>query len=59
MVGPLTISVGLGLATLTDSHMLCDSDTHNSPKAQYPAIKSQGYNYASFGCKASTHTVVS
>ena len=26
MAGPLTVSIGLGLATLTGSHMLHDSD---------------------------------
>ena len=36
MIGPLTVSLGLGLATLTGSHM------HRSPRAQDPALTSQG-----------------
>ena len=33
MVGPLTISFGLGLATLTGSHMLSVSNAHCSARA--------------------------
>ena len=40
--GPLTVSLGLGLATLTDSHMHRDSDARRSPRAQDPALISQG-----------------
>ena len=42
MVGPLTVSLGLGLATLTDSHKHRDSDTRRSPRAQDLALISQG-----------------
>ena len=42
MVGPLTVSLGLGLATLTCSHMRHDSDTRCSPRAQDPALTLQG-----------------
>ena len=38
MVGPLTVSLGLGLATLTGSHVHRDSDTCRSPRAQDPAL---------------------
>ena len=42
MVGPLTVSLGLGLATLTGSHMHRDSDARRSPRAQDPDLISQG-----------------
>ena len=42
MVGPLTVSLGFGLATVTASHMHRDSDARRSPRAQDPALISQG-----------------
>ena len=55
MVGALTVSLGLGLATLTASHMLSDSDARCSPRSSshIAGIESP------FGYKASTHTVMS
>ena len=59
MVAPLIVSLGLGLITLTGSHMHRDSNVHCSPRAQDPALTSQGYIESPFGYKASTHTVMS
>ena len=42
LVGPFTISLGLGLATLTGSHMHCGSDARYSPRSQDLALTSQG-----------------
>ena len=42
MVGPLTVSLGMDLATLTDSHMHHDSDARCSPIAQDLALTLQG-----------------
>ena len=44
MVGLLTISLGLGLTTLTStgSHMHRVSDAHCSPRSQDPALTSPG-----------------
>ena len=75
MVVPLTVSLGLSLATLTCSHLHHDSDTRCSPRARDPALTSQGYPCdvrarswalglqraieSPFGSKASTHTFMS
>ena len=42
MVGALTVRLGLGLATLTSSHMHHDSDALCSPRAQDLALILQG-----------------
>ena len=42
MIGPLIVSLGLGLTTLTGCHMHRDSDAHCSPRAQDPALTSKG-----------------
>ena len=42
MVDPLIVSLGLGLATVTGSHMHRDSNVRCSPRAQDPAHISQG-----------------
>ena len=41
VVGTLTISLGLGLATLTASHIFSDNDARCSPRAQDPAMTLQ------------------
>ena len=43
MVGPLTISLGLGLATLTGGQMHHDSDFRCIPKSQDPALTMKVY----------------
>ena len=43
MVGPLSFSLGLGLATPTGTHMHHDSDTHCNPRSQDLALTSQGW----------------
>ena len=40
MVGPLSFSLGLGLATPTGTHMHRDSDTHCNPRSQDLALTS-------------------
>ena len=47
MVGPFTICLGLDLATLTGSHIHCDtdSDTRCSPISQDPALTSHGQGH--------------
>ena len=45
MVGPLTVSLGLGLVTLNGSHMHHDSDARCSPTAQDPPLTLQGESH--------------
>ena len=38
MIGPLTICLGLGLSTLTDSHMHPDNNSHCSLESKDPTL---------------------
>ena len=50
MADPLAVNLGLGLAVVTGSHMLFNSDAHCRPNSHIAGLDSP------FGYKASTHS---